>query len=66
MIFLFYFVFLAAFTIGGTAIGYLVEPRYPGSGTLVTIVIFLIALWAAWAISVRLTEHFWPEPPPAA
>jgi hypothetical protein len=31
----------------------------------VTVAIFMIALWAAWSISVRLTERFWPERPTA-
>ena len=63
MIFVLYFVFLTVFTVLGGVVGYVTDQSYPGSGSLVTVAIFMIALWAAWSISVRLTERFWPEQP---
>jgi hypothetical protein len=61
MLFVFYFVFLTIFSVIGGIIGYLVEPSYPGSGSLITVAIFMIALWGAWTLSVRLVDHYWPE-----
>jgi hypothetical protein len=31
----------------------------------VTVAVFMIALWGAWTLSVRIAERFWPEPPAA-
>jgi hypothetical protein len=61
ILFLLYFAFLTLFTLIGALIGYLVDGRYPGSGSLVGIGIFMIALWVAWTVSVRITERFWPD-----
>ena len=65
MIFVLYFLFLTVFTLLGGLVGYIADQSYPGGGSLVTVAIFMIALWAAWSISVRLTECFWPERPTA-
>ena len=65
ILFLLYFVFLTAFSVAGGLIGYAVDGRYPGSGSMVTVAIFMIALWGAWTISVRITERYWPQPPAA-
>ena len=32
---------------------------------MVTVAVFMIALWGAWMLSVRITDRFWPEPPAA-
>jgi hypothetical protein len=63
ILFLLYFLFLTAFSVLGALVGYVVEGNYPGSGSLVTIAILLIALWGAWTLSVRIAERYWPEPP---
>ena len=65
ILFLLYFAFLALFTMLGALIGYAVDVRSPGSGSLVAIGIFMIALWVAWTVSVRITERFWPDQPAA-
>ena len=49
----------------GGLVGYVVDGRYPGPGSLVTVAVFMIALWGAWILSVRITERYWPEPPAA-
>jgi len=61
----FYFLFLTFFSVIGGLIGYLVEAYYPGSGNMVMVTIFMIALWGAWVLSVRITDRFWPEQPTA-
>jgi uncharacterized membrane protein (DUF4010 family) len=65
ILFVLYFAFLTAFSVLGGLVGYVADARYPGTGSLVTVAIFMIALWGAWTISVRLTERYWPEPPAA-
>jgi hypothetical protein len=65
ILFVLYFAFLTAFSVLGGLVGYVADGRYPGSGSLVTVAIFMIALWGAWIISVRITERYWPEPPAA-
>jgi hypothetical protein len=65
ILFLLYFVFLTAFSVLGGLVGYVVDGRYPGSGSMVTVAIFMIALWGAWTLSVRITERYWPERPTA-
>jgi len=60
-----YVVFVALCGVLSAAIGYLTEQNFPGSGSLVTVVIFSAALWPAWIIAVRVTERFWPEQPTA-
>jgi uncharacterized membrane protein YfcA len=65
ILFGFYFLFLTVFTVAGALVGYLVDARYPGSGSMVTVAVFMIALWGAWVLSVRITDRFWPEPPAA-
>jgi uncharacterized membrane protein (DUF4010 family) len=65
ILFLLYFVFLTIFSVLGGLVGYAADARYPGSGSMVTVAIFMIALWGAWTISVRLTERYWPDRPTA-
>jgi len=65
ILFLLYFVFLTIFSVLGGLVGYAADARYPGSGSMVTVAIFMIALWDAWIISVRLTERYWPDRPTA-
>ena len=65
ILFVLYFAFLTAFSVLGGLVGYVVDDRYPGTGSLVTVAIFMIALWGAWTLSVRIAERFWPEPPAA-
>jgi uncharacterized membrane protein (DUF4010 family) len=65
ILFLLYFVFLTIFSVLGGLVGYAADARYPGSGSMVTVAIFMIALWGAWIISVRLTERYWPDRPTA-
>ena len=65
ILFLLYFAFLTAFSVLGGLVGYVADARYPGSGSLVTVAIFMIALWGAWTLSVRITERYWPDQPAA-
>ena len=58
-----YVVFVAICGVLAAAIGYLTEQSFAGSGSLVTVIIFSVALWPAWIIAVRVTERFWPEQP---
>ena len=58
-----YAVLVALCGVLAAAIGYLTEQNVPGSGSLVTVVIFSVALWPAWIVAVRVTERFWPEQP---
>jgi hypothetical protein len=64
-LFLLYLVVLAILTGLGAAVGYASETRYPGSGSLVAVGIFMVAVWLAWTISVRVSDRFWPEKPAA-
>lgn len=66
MLFVIYFVLLTIFSVLGGAVGYAVEPFYPGTGSLVTVAIFMIALWAAWTLSVRICDRYFPEQPARA
>ena len=65
VLFVCYFVLLTVFSVLGGLLGYMVDGRYPGSGSMVTVAVFMIALWGAWMLSVRITDRFWPEPPAA-
>ena len=65
ILFVLYFAFLTAFSVLGGLIGYAADARYPGSGSLVTVAIFMIALWGAWTLSVRIAERYWPDQPAA-
>jgi hypothetical protein len=65
ILFIVYFVLLTVFSVLGGLVGYMVDGRYPGSGSMVTVAVFMIALWGAWTLSVRITDRFWPEPPAA-
>lgn len=58
-----YVFFLTVFTGAGAALGYLAEQRWPGSGSLIAVGVFLAAVWLAWTVSLRISEHFWPEQP---
>ena len=60
-----YVLFLAIFTGIGALLGYASEQAYPGTGSLVAVGIFLVAVWVAWTISVRVSERFWPTQPSA-
>jgi hypothetical protein len=64
-VFGFYFVFLTVFSALGGVFGYAAEGYYQGIGTFVTMTIFMIALWAAWVLSVRIAERLWPGQPSA-
>jgi len=58
-----YVFFLALFTALGAGIGYVAEQRWPGSGTLIAVGIFMAAIWVAWTVTLRVSERFWPEQP---
>ncbi len=58
-----YAIFLTIFTGIGVLIGYASERAYPGSGSLVAVALFLIALWFAWTVSLRISDHYWPPQP---
>ena len=60
-----YAVLVALCGVLSAAIGYLTEQAFLGSGSLVTVVAFSVALWPAWIVAVRVSERFWPEQPTA-
>ena len=60
-----YVVFVALCGFLSVAIGFLAENSFPDSGSLVTVIVFSVALWPAWIVAVRVSERFWPEQPAA-
>jgi hypothetical protein len=60
-----YVFFLVLFTAIGIGIGYFADESWPGSGTLIGTGAFLAAVWIAWVVTIRISEHFWPEQPTA-
>jgi hypothetical protein len=65
LLFGFYFLFLTIMSVIGFFIGLAAEQSYPGSGNIVTVAVFMIALWAAWTLSVRIVDRYWPDQPAA-
>jgi hypothetical protein len=43
------------------AIGYLTNMTNPGIGDLVMVGVFTLLMWPSWSLSLRITEHLWPE-----
>ena len=61
LLFVFYFVFLTIMSVIGFFLGLAAEQSYPGSGNLITVGVFMVALWAAWSLSVRIIDRYWPD-----
>jgi hypothetical protein len=64
LLFGFYFLFVTIMSVIGFFIGLAAEQSYPGSGNIVTVAVFMIALRAAWTLcaSSTATGRISPQP----
>jgi hypothetical protein len=58
-----YLLLLTVFSVLGWFVGGFVEQYYAGAGTFVVTAIFMVALWLAWVLAVKISERYQPEQP---
>ena len=61
-----YLLFLAAFSVLGWIVGGFVEQYYPGTGSIVVVAVFMLALWVGWVLAVRISERYQRKQPKAS
>ena len=61
-----YLLFLIIFSVLGWIVGGFVEQYYAGSGSIVVVAVFMVALWLGWVLAVKISERYQPEQPKAS
>jgi len=61
----FYTLFLTVLSVLGYFVGLAANTMLPGWGSIVTVMMFMLALWFGWLLAVKVTERYWPEQPEA-